>query len=306
MSGDREQIGAAIGRATALVDIGELQVQVFDTRGTAEGARDAARKAASFGADMIIGPASADEARAVETSVPVMTFSNDEMLEVSGFYVLGVTAAQSTGVVLAYARAAGVRTVAVIGPATDWRNRCEAAALAQAASGLQVVAAMDVPQGSVVEALRGATGGELPNAVLMPEGGAGLARVARELAASSVQMLGTSQWSAADIATPAALGAWIAAPDPRASARFVETYTQAHGAAPGIIGGLAYDAVFAATTLARAGRLTRAGLLQADGFSGVTGPFRFVAGQKVERKLSILVVSPDGARPVYQETVRWT
>ena len=292
VTGERAQIGAAIGRAVGLVDAKALQVRVFDTRGTAEGAREAARKAVSFGAGMIIGPASADEARAVAASVPVVTFSNDETLQASGMFVLGVTAAQSAGAVLAYARAAGVRTVAVMGPATDWRSRCESAARAQAASGLQVVAAMDVPPGSVVEALRGATGGELPNAVLLPEGGPDLARVAGELAAASIQVLGTSQWSAADMATPAALGAWIAAPDPRASARFVETYTQAHGAGPGIIGGLAYDAMFAATTLARAGRMTRAGLLQAEGFSGVTGLFRFVAGQKAERKLSILVASP--------------
>ena len=56
MSGERAQIGVAVQRAIGLVGATSVDVRVFDTEGTADGARAAVRQASGFGADVIVGP----------------------------------------------------------------------------------------------------------------------------------------------------------------------------------------------------------------------------------------------------------
>jgi len=170
---------------------------------------------------------------------------------------------------------------------------------------MHLLAVIDLPAGNVVEALRAASGGELPNAVLLPEAGASLTATSGSLQAAGLQVLGTSGWSSADIAAPEAAGAWIAAPDPQASVRFSAAYANRFGEAPGMIAGLAYDAMLACLTLARAGNIPRAGLMRPEGFSGVTGMLRFAADMRAERRLAILVASSEGGRSVEGEAMAW-
>lgn len=307
MSGERAETGRALDRAARLGAMQGLTLTTFDTRGSPEGAREAARSAMAAGPDLIIGPASSEETRALEASVPIFTLSNDESLQVPNVFVLGITATQSTSAVLTYARSAGARTIAIIRAGSDWSARCEAAALAASAKvGLRAFAPMDLPDGNVVETLRKACDGKLPDAVLLPQGGPALEKVANPLRIAGLQLLGTSQWSSTDVMLPAAQGAWIAAADPQASARFAETYVRQFGDTPGVLAGLAYDAVLAATILVRSQRLLTEGLIRAEGFSGVTGLFRFTDDARSERRLAVVVASPDGARGIAGKPMPWT
>lgn len=300
-------MGEAIVRAARLSPQPELSLRVFDTKGSADGARSAMKQVAAFQPDLIVGPVSSDEASAVTSLAPALTLSNDDSLQAAGFFVMGVTARQSTGAVLAYARKAGVKKFCLVRSGSGWSARCEAAARLSADTlGMRLLAVIDLPAGNVVEALRAASAGELPNAVLLPEGGASLIATASSLQAAGLQVLGTSGWSSADIALPEATGAWIAAPDPQASARFSAAYTNRFGEAPGMIAGLAYDAMLACLTLARARNVSRAGLIRPEGFSGVTGMLRFTADMRAERRLAILVASSEGGRPVDGGAMAWT
>ena len=284
----------------------QVELRVFDTRGSVDGARRAGSSAAGYRPDIIIGPAEADEARVISASSPILTFSNDETLAASGIHALGVTATQSTNSVLAYARGAGVKTIGIVQSSSAWSQRCEAAAVSAAAAiGLVIASRVDLTSADLVESLRAAGDGQLPNAVFVPDGGAILARVAQPLRAAGIQLLGTSQWSPADGSLPATAGAWIATADPRASTKFAEAYRQQYGETPGMLAGLAYDAALAAVILARAGRISTAGLSRVEGFSGVTGMFRFLNAARPERRLAILVAALDGARPVAGEAMPW-
>jgi branched-chain amino acid transport system substrate-binding protein len=306
LSGERAELGKSLERAARLAAAPGMAVNVIDTGGSPEGARKAAKLAFSFKADIVIGPVSADEAREIGITTPVLTLSNDEALSPLGLFVLGVTATQSTNAVLTYARASGVKTVAIMRTASNWGARCEAAAIAMTVkSGMRVFAPVNLAGEDVVAALKIASEGELPNAVLIPDGGPALEHVAGALRAAGIQILGTSQWSSTDVKLPATQGAWIATADAQASAKFADAYTHQFGEAPGVLAGLAYDAMLATTMLARTQQLSRAGLSRAEGFSGVSGLFRFPADGRSERRLAMLIASPEGARPVAGEAMAW-
>lgn len=307
ISGERATSGKSIAQAIGLISAPGIKLQIFDTQGNAEGAASAATAAAAFNPSIIIGPASAEEASAVKALVPVLTLSNDETLQALGLHVLGVTAAQSTAAVLGYARRAGVRSIGIVGGRSEWSARCENVARnAGALIGVQLVAAVDSGAAAeeVIAGLRAAGGGELPNAVFFPEGGAALSRIAPILTAAGVQLLGSTQWSASDLALPSVQGAWVSAPDPAAAARFSEAYTRAYAQTPTMLAGLAYDAMLIAKTLASA-EVTSDALTREEGFNGVTGAIRFPAGKPSERRLSILVASPGGARVATNEALPW-
>lgn len=299
VSGANAVVGRAMERGARLAAGTDLKLHVLDTGSTVAGAAAAGLSAARLKAGLIIGPASGEEARAVGGSLPVLALSNDENL--GGAFGLGLTAAQSVGAVLAYARGQGVRTLAMITTGSAWSAQCEAAARRIALSaGLQVMggvtpAAGDA-SGALVAGLRRLGGGQAPNAVLVPEGGAFLAGVAAELAASGIQILGTSQWLGEDFLLPAVAGAWVAGPDPAASTSFAVAYQKQHAEQPGLIAALSYDATMIARALARAGELNRAGLVSPEGFGGLLGPIRFAEDGRAQRRLSILVAARGGAR----------
>lgn len=307
LTGPRSEVGKSIERAARLSLPPNVLLRVLDTTGSPDGARSAMKQLATFQPDLIIGPASSEEAAAVSSSVPMLTLSNDDTLQSSGLFVMGVTARQSTDAVLAYARKAGVRTFALVRSGSSWSARCESAArLAADRLGMRMLAAIDLPTGNLVEALVAVGAGELPNAVLLPEATALAGAPASAILAAKLQILGTNAWSSAEVSLPHAAGAWIAAPDPQASARFAAAYTAKFGESPGIIAGLAYDAGLAVVTLARAGNVSREALMRSEGFSGVTGMFRFTPEMRAERRLAVLVATPEGGRPVDGEAMAWS
>ena len=66
---------------------------------------------------MLLGPLRADQTPAVLAvagDVPVVSFSNDDRLAGQGAFVMGITPAQSVAAAFSYARAQGVRRVAVV------------------------------------------------------------------------------------------------------------------------------------------------------------------------------------------------
>jgi ABC-type branched-subunit amino acid transport system substrate-binding protein len=114
--------------------------------------------------------------------------------------------------------------------------------------------------------------------------------------------LGTGLWAERSLLKETTLaGGWFAAPPPRADANFEEHYRATFGAAPPQLAPLAYDAISLVAALAHGApyrRFTDAALLDPNGFSGVTGVFRFNADGSCDRGLAILAVTPEGFRVV--------
>ena len=188
-TGEAASIGQNMARAASLVvndGPDPAATQVYDTADTPEGARIAARKALDDGARMLFGPLRADQTPPVLAEagkLPVVSFSNDDRLAAQGAFVMGLTPAQSVATVFSYARAQGVKRVAVVartGPLGA--ASADAARELAAAGGLTLTATLlrDEAAGTTA-ALRDASGGSLPDAVFLPDGGAALLGFAEAL-----------------------------------------------------------------------------------------------------------------------------
>ncbi len=140
---------------------------------------------------------------------------------------------------------------------------------------------------------------DAPEAVLVTGDADALTAAARRLDGSGIQLLGTYQGMALSGAGLAAIaGAWLAAPDPDGFADFARRFETAYGNAPGLVAGLAYDAVGIARTLRAQGHLDRDGLAGSAGFPGVTGAVRFRSDGSATRALAILVADGSSFRTV--------
>ena len=299
VTGSSAELGLSMQRASGLAQSAadeKTLLTLFDTSDTPEAAARAAAKAVAQGAPAILGPVFAAQTAAVAAAVAgrvsVVSFSNSPAPAGSGIFSFGITPSQSVSAILQYARARGVRRVALIGSGSTWSDEAKRAAQRVGPEiGLTLV---DVPalngSADAVQTLQGLAGG-LPDAALFTGGPADFAAIAQPLQRGGVQVLGTLQALDQPAAGRAALeGAWLSAPDPAAFARFAQAYAPA-GKPPGVIAALAYDAARIAGELAAAGTLNREGLLRPAGFGGITGAVRFRPDGRCVREMAIVTVA---------------
>lgn len=299
MTGEHAALGRSMERAALLAQGSGIaqrgadakQFHVFNTLGTPEGASAAAKAARHGGARILLGPIFArelpDVIQVAGPDVPVISFSNDAALLESGAFVLGITAAQIVTALLRYSVGRGIRRVAVVGPLGGW-NAQVAAAAAEAARllGIEVVA-LPVDWGQAAMSL---SVGSLPDAVLITDSDR-LASMGPALAHKNVQILAAVAGLDLLPETLRALeGAWFAAPDPAGFASFAQAFEDTVGSPPGLITGLAYDAMHIVQQLRLGGGVDRSALLVATGFKGVCGNVRFREDGSAARSLAILAV----------------
>ena len=141
------------------------------------------------------------------------------------------------------------------------------------------------------------------DALLLPEGGARLKQLAREVKAAEadakpVQLLGSGLWDVPDIGTePALAGGWFAAAPPEARRVFAQHFQAVYGRDPPRLASLGYDAAALAGVLSRstdAEPFSQQAILNPSGFTGVDGLFRFTPSGLVQRGLAVLEVEPQG------------
>lgn len=125
LSGDAAPVGQALLNAAemALFDIGDERfvLQSYDTKGTPEGATEAATLAISHGTQIILGPLFSAEARAIgpqaaAAGVNVVSFSTDTTIAAPNVFVMGFLVNEQVRQIVGYARAKGLRRIAVLAP----------------------------------------------------------------------------------------------------------------------------------------------------------------------------------------------
>ncbi len=125
LSGPEREVGQALLNAAemALFDIGDPNIELLprDTRGTAEGAADAARAALADGARLLLGPLLAPAVRAAgevarDHGVKVIGFSTDRTVAGSGVYLMGFMPEQQVRRIVDYAVGAGHERFAALVP----------------------------------------------------------------------------------------------------------------------------------------------------------------------------------------------
>ena len=317
LTGPNAGVGQSIANATmlALLDTQATQVRVTNYD-TATGAAAAAQRAIDEGAQLILGPLLAEDARAVgpiakAAGVPVLSFSNDASVAGPGVYVMGYAPAQSVARVVGYARSRGVTSFAGLMPNGLYGERASTAFLrAVESEGGQVVSLQTYQRapGSLAGAA-GRVAAKAPyGAVLVADGGgpASAAAAVLKRASPSTHLLGTELWNSENglAARPQLAGAWFASVSDTLYRQFATKYRGRFGAGPYRLASLGYDAVLLTVRIARdwpvGARFPEARIKDDDGFAGLDGAFRFGRDGVAERALEVqeirggmtVVVSP--------------
>jgi ABC-type branched-subunit amino acid transport system substrate-binding protein len=288
-----------------------IQLLVKDDRGTADGARAAATAAISEGAELILGPVSAQSVTAAAAvarpaHVPIIAFSTDSSVAARGVYLLSFLPQSSVDRIVRYASSQGKRSYAGLVSNDAFGALAEAAlqkAAANAGGRVMALERYDLDRVSMqakATAVAGVIQGGAVDAVLMPGGANEAPFLAQILAANkvkpgAVKYLGSGQWDDSRVAAESNLaGAWYPAPERAGFAAFAARYQTAFGAAPLRPASLAYDATsLAAGLAARFGtqRFADKTITNPSGFIGIDGAFRFLANGLNERGLAVYQIS---------------
>jgi hypothetical protein len=282
-----------------------LQILVKDDAGTPGGARAAAQRAVSDGAQLILGPLFADSVAAAAAGaggVPVVAFSTDTSKASRGVYLLSFTPQADVDRVVRYASRQGKRSFAAIA-ANNASGSLYLSAFqsAVASSGGRIAATerYDTNQQSMQDratALAKTIAGGGIDAVFLPDGGEAGPFIAQIIAANGVKpgtvtFLGSGQWNDPRVIKESNLsGGWYPGPDDTSFAAFAARYRSAFASTPPRNATLAYDAVSLAAGLVTkygSNRYSPEVLTNSTGFLGVDGAFRFNADGTSTRGLAI-------------------
>jgi branched-chain amino acid transport system substrate-binding protein len=337
LSGPNAGLGEAMLNAAqlALFEANGNQLTLIprDTKGNAAGAADAAHAAVAEGVSLILGPLLAGEVEAVkpiarDAHLDVIAFSTVTDLAGSNTFLIGFLPRQEAVREVSYARERGIGRFAALAPDTPYGHlMADAMHDAASSTGATVtkVEFYDPRTGDASAAVARLLPGSAPppaadpappdqavpagpavpdfDALLLPEGGARLKQIARNLTAAgldtkAVRLLGSGLWDVSDIGDEPALdGGWFAASPPDARREFERRYRATYGSDPPRLASLGYDAAALAAALA-SGKggppFSRAAILSPNGFTGVDGLFRFTPQGLVQRALAVLEVEPQG------------
>ena len=328
LSGANAELGRAILDAAqlALFEVpGERLILVpRDTAGTADGAAKAARAVIDDGAKLILGPLLATEVQAVkplarDAHLNIIAFSTVTELAGGNTFLMGFLPRQEVVREVGHARDRGFARFAALAPNSPY-GRLMADALREfvSASGATVsrVEFYDPRADDTAPAVQrllpeaspsatpapAAAGAPLFDALLLPEGGARLKQIARQIREASprgkpLQLLGSGLWDVPDLGSePALVGGWFAASPPELRRSFEQRFQATYGRAPPRLASLGYDAAALAAVLAQGEGepFSQQAILRPNGFTGVDGLFRFTPGGLVQRGLAVLEVEPEG------------
>ena len=286
-----------------------VDLRVYPTGGTADGARAAAAQAAEEGAAILLGPLYAEAANAAGLAVAgdglnVLAFSNNTAIAGGNVFLLGNTFDTVARRLTGYAAAEGKGDLVLAHARTTAEEAGRDAVLRAAAStGATVLGTVsfDLEEGSIRDAAGRiaeeveATGAD---SVVFTSGNAGAMAFLpqylgeRGVTSETAQYIGLTRLDLPPqaLSQPGLQGAWFALPDPALDSRFRTRYAQAHGNEPHPLAGLAYDGIAAIGALVaeRGGNaLSRAALTTDSGFVGVNGIFRLRADGTNERGLAV-------------------
>ena len=312
LTGPNSTVGQAMLDAAnmALFDVStDIALLPRDTGGTPDGASAATSRAVSDGAGLILGPVFAGEVGRVReqlngSPVSAIVYSTDSSVAGGNVFVMGFLPALQVDRVVGFAKSRGMTKLAALVPDNAY--------------GVAVTAEIQALQGRLglapprILKISRDVKGELatladdpPQMLLVALGGEQLVNIAPAIGefaqAHPLQLLGTGLW--ADDPNlwqvPALAGGWYAAPEPGNFNQFASRFQTTYNYKPPRIATLAYDSVALAASVSRGAAPTlspfnRDVLLQANGFIGIDGGFRFLPTGLSERNLALLALGPDG------------
>jgi ABC-type branched-subunit amino acid transport system substrate-binding protein len=325
MSGANADLGKAMLEAAQLAlfntDSGRLILVPRDTAGTAEGAANAAKSAVADGAQLVLGPLLAAEVEAVkpiarDAKINVIAFSTATQLAGGNVFLMGFQPRQEVVREVSVARDKGLSRFAALAPNSQYGHLMTDALRDAATTGGGAVVKIEYLDPRATDpaaAIKRLLGGAAPaagapvqpgaafDALLLPEGGAQLKQIARQLKDSGldparVRLLGSGLWDDPSIAGESALdGGWFAASPPEPRREFESRFQATYGHPAPRLASLAFDAAALAAVLGKSGEpFSQEAILNPSGFTGVDGLFRFTSQGVVQRGLAVVEIEPQG------------
>jgi ABC-type branched-subunit amino acid transport system substrate-binding protein len=323
--GNAAQVGREFRNAAqlAMEDIGQdtLQLVIKDSGDDAARAQGAASQAVLEGSSLVLGPIfAANVSAAASVTRPsgktLIAFSSDRNVAGSRVYLNSFLPGGVVERVVSHAGANGVRSVAGFfanGPAGDIAERAAKAALQANGGTLAVSVRYDANEASIQQAAAAAVPAlASAQGILIPEGGPVPVALLTALRSNGgdlagKRLLGTGQWTSANLGDPLLSGAWFADSNQARLNTYKARYQAKFGGTPSANSALAYDTlVMAGTLVKRYGAAAFANsVIEADaGFTGYTGVFRFEPDGTTERGYAVYEVSPGGATRVVSPSPR--
>ena len=303
-------IGTSISRAAALalVDTNNPQITLTVYDSAKGGAAAAAEQALAAGNQLILGPLTADDVRAVapvarQASVPVIAFSNNAEVAGNGVYIMGTVPTEAIDRVVRYARSKGTARFGGLVPTNLYGQRVSLGLLNAIgrAGGANVGVQSYGQSAASIRAAAVALNRKGPADAVMIGDTVGAAAVAAPSLRTGVRILGTEQWGNDRTIgrTPALRGAWYAALPNANFDQLVVRYRAKYGKTPYRLASLGYDAMLLTIRTSRfwdAGRpFPDRRLIDAEGFAGVDGIFRFGREGIAQRSLEVRQVTATGS-----------
>lgn len=316
LSGAHASVGQSLQKATemSLFDYEEapLNLSIYDTKSTSQGAYEAAQKATGEGASLILGPVFSESVQKIaplarRQGIQIISFSNNKNVAGAGVFIFGLSPEDQMREILLYAANQGKTTIAILLPRDAYGRLIE-----QEIQKLR----LQLPQVKFDIVSYSLGGDQLQkdlnplktlnfDALFIPEGGQTLDRIISailyaEIPLTSVQLLGTNQWEEEGIYKNHTLtGAWIAGLDPQDVNSFKDKYRKNYQEEPEALAILGYDIIRMLGALKRhkpEAPFSFDALTQPRGFQGTAGIFRLRQEGITERKLAISEVTPQGLR----------
>lgn len=296
-----------------------MVLKVYDSRGDAAGAAEAASHAVRDGAALVLGPLLASSAEAAapvaaQAGLNVIAFSNDTSVAGGNLWVLGQTPDDEMRRIFAFAGSRGYDAVAVAHPDNRYGQQVASAAPAAArAAGVGVVTTASYPYApqrgrgnfdAINESAHGVARqiiGSGADSVLLAEVGTDLQTLGSfinyyDVAPRRYRYLGLSRWNTrATLREPALKGGWFVSADPNLVTGFEQRFAARMSRRPSAVASVGYDAVVAAADMLEAGGgAFDAAAITRGQHRGATGPFRLTPDGGNARGLAILEVGENG------------
>jgi branched-chain amino acid transport system substrate-binding protein len=288
----------------------EITLLVKDDRGDPNVAREMTQQALSEGAELILGPFTANsvqQASSVSKAAgrPMIAFSSDTSVAQAGVYLLSFTPQTDVARIISYAASRGKKSIAALLPEGGFGNVIAAEYQQQISRlGLTQGPMRFYAQGRAAEAAR-TLAGEIgtSDALLTTDLTDAMGATADAIAAAGItkiQMLGTGVWNDLSVLQkPALQNGWFAAPESAGYNSFASRYRKRFNTSPTRTATIGYDSVALAAALVLtqgSNRFTQATLTNPSGFAGQDGIFRFRADGTNDRALAVLQVNNQSAQ----------
>lgn len=280
-----------------------LKLMPFDTQGTTEGAAQALAQAKAANVSLIIGPMTSAETRSLsETTVPVLSFSNDASVARTNIFVLGLLVEDQLSHIISRMQKGGVTRFAIVAPQGPYGDHiCSLGRKLSAQRQLTstpiclLIGSEDLQNPDFFASLKA----QSPQSIIIAAQGKIATAITsllayKEMGGADISYYGLDGWRSQTQLwqDPHFQGSFFVGVGQERLDSFERLYHHTFGEAPHPIAGLSFDALRLVLSLVIQEKpLTAPSLCTSQGYLGAYGPFRLLPSGLNQRLLAVYTIS---------------